>query len=605
MAKTTPTPTDATSVRAFADRLILEQITEMESVVKLSELVERLSDKGFGLSSLRALLASNPELFAFSDRRWIPASRLQAEGRPVRAAIALVLSRFGAPMPVRLLVAEIALSRSEDVEHVRPIVERILRNDPAFALSPGGLAGLAAFGFVAVDERPARALALNGVTAEEVAALSEKLGPLDFREPGSVGTAVEKLAPVKLRTLGALVYTRLTPDDPKAYLMYDAKAFLAEVTDLPGYVLDGTGVLAPASQAPSWIAAAVRMSDNLVATTDLDDAAPLEIKTEDIDALIAKILGRDGTTTGSRLLEENYEITTSSKSYGDDLKTLRETLAADARVAWVGGDRFRKAGDLPDDVGVVPEPFVPAKSDLVSEEGDPVDAELTDEGLSGSLKKLLSHPLAMDVLDEEIQPAPKTMPEQVRLVLKSLHRELGTFPLSQIPTGWLDADPKVQELLVIDPDGRELPIMFSHDSRLMQGWIDWWYEQPVESGAVFTLTKTKRPNVLDFAWLDGSDPVVHIDSDRMEELRALGAEAEGRSTFDLVCTVMSHWPKGADFLTILAEVNVVRRSSRRLVASILSFYNAFSQRSGSPVWHFDAKKVEEGVDKSKRKFVRK
>jgi hypothetical protein len=200
---------------------------------------------------------------------------------------------------------------------------------------------------------------------------------------------------------------------------------------------------------------------------------------------------------------------------------------------------------------------------------------------------------------------PKAMPDSVRLVLKSIHRELGTFPMCQLPTGFLDPTPEIQELVVIDDNGRELQVWVNHQARLLYGWIDWWFEQPVESGAVFTLTKTIRPNVLEFAWLDQSDPVVYIASQRMEELRQIGVDSEGKSTLDLLIEVMSHWPKGADFLTLLAEIAVVRRSSRRLIASLLSSYQCFYQRSGSPVWHFDAKKVELGFDKTKKKFIKK
>ena len=245
------------------------------------------------------------------------------------------------------------------------------------------------------------------------------------------------------------------------------------------------------------------------------------------------------------------------------------------------------------------------KSDVTDAEGELIDVELVDDGLSTSLRKLLSHPLATDVLDEDIQPALKQVPETIRMVLRSIHRELGTFPMSQIPTGWLDPKPTIQELVFIDQDGRELQVWANSKARLLYNLIDWWFEQPIESGAVFTLTKTARPNVIEFAWMDQPDPVVYIASQRMEELRAIAAEAENKSTLDILIEVMGHWPKGADFLTLLAEVNVVRRSTRRLIASLLSSYQCFYQRSGSPVWHFDAKKVELGFDKTKRKFVRK
>ena len=92
---------------------------------------------------------------------------------------------------------------------------------------------------------------------------------------------------------------------------------------------------------------------------------------------------------------------------------------------------------------------------------------------------------------------------------------------------------------------------------------------------------------------------------RMEELRELASRAEDISTFEVIREVMVHWPKGADFLTLLWEVNVVRRTSRRMLASLLSSYLCFYQRSGSPVWHYDHKKVEQGFDKSKKKFILK
>jgi hypothetical protein len=316
-------------------------------------------------------------------------------------------------------------------------------------------------------------------------------------------------------------------------------------------------------------------------------------------------LGSDASATATRLLEDNYEITPANKTFPDDLANMMAALRANPKVQWIGGDRFRKTGDVPEFVTEVPEPFQFVPSGVKDEDGEEVDIELADDGLSTSLRKLLVHPLALDVLDEEIQPAPKQQPDTIRLVLKSIHRELGTFPLAQIPTGWLTPEPATQELIFHDTAGRELQVWMNTDSRLMFNLLDWWFDQPIESGAVFTLTKTTKPNVFEFAWMDQPDPVVFITAQRMEELRQMGVDSEGKSTLDILTAVMAHWPKGADYLTILAEVNVVRRSSRRLVASLLSSYQCFYQRSGSPVWHYDAKKLDLGFDKSKRKFVLK
>ena len=59
-------------------------------------------------------------------------------------------------------------------------------------------------------------------------------------------------------------------------------------------------------------------------------------------------------------------------------------------------------------------------------------------------------------------------------------------------------------------------------------------------------------------------------------------------------------------MTLWAEVNVIRRTTRRVVASNLASYHAFYQRPpGSDVWIFDERKVTQGRKKTKRKYLRR
>jgi hypothetical protein len=605
VAKTVAIKPEENFARSYADRLILEKLTEMESAMKLGELADKLTGAGLGLAAVRSLLASNPERFAYHERRWVPASRLESTGRPFSEAITLVLRAFGAPMSAELLIRELARVRNISDDEARLIVERLLKNDRAFVVTEDGKAALQEWSFDGRDETVDRALEVNGVTREEFDTAAGKLGGHDWRAPGAIAAAIAKSAPVRVKTLGAVAWSVLNPQDPRSIQLYDARDFLRAVLSAPGFVIGADHTLHPETEAKKWVTTAVKLADRLAPTIDLEDAAPIEVKPEAVGQLVGRVKSADGSVTATRLLEEFYEITPGAKTFPDDLANVMDALRDAEGIQWVGGDRFRKSGDAPDFIYSVPEPFHFQESGVRDDEGELVDVELTDEGLSSSLRKLLQHPLAVDVLDEDPTPAPKTMPENVRLVLKSIHRELGTFPLAQISTGYLQTDPSIQELIFIDPDGRELQVWVNHEARLLYNLIDWWYDQPVESGSVFTLNKTGKPNVFDFEWLDQPDPVVYISNQRMEELRQLGLEAEGKSTLSLLVEVMGHWPKGADYLTILAEVNVVRRTSRRLVASLLSSYHCFYQRSGSPVWHYDAKKVDQGFDKTKKKFIKK
>lgn len=591
--------------RAYADRLILERLTELQSAIKLSDLAERLQGTGIGLAAIRSLLASNPSMFAYAERRWVPAARIEGQQRPFHEALRLLVDRYGGPMPLRLVLGELSLLRNQEVEELEPMVRRSCEIGDLFFMTRRQEIGLASWVFEATDERFERALALNGVTEEEVAEVEAKLGDFDWRAPDAVARALEKVAPVSLRTLGAAAYRVLSPDDPRSILLFNWRSFAAEALSLDGFVYAADGVLHPESHAKTWISAAVKLAERIAPTVEIEDAAPIEIKPDDVNRIAKRILSSDESTTATRLLEEFYEITPSVKTFPDDMANLMAALQARDDVWWVGGDRFRKPGSAPELIDVVPEPFHFVTPEHLDETGDPIDFELTDDGLSTSLRKLLQHPLATDVLDEDIMPAPKAKAEQLRLVLKPIHRELGTFPLCQFPTGWLDPEPRIQELLFIDSTGRELQAWANMEARLIFNLIDWWFEQPVESGAVFSLTRTPKPNVFEFAWFDQPDPVVYISNQRMEELREIASRLSEASTLEILREVMQHWPKGADFLTILWEINVVRRTSRRMVASLLSSYQSFYQRQGSPVWHYDAKKVDQGVDKTKKKFIKK
>jgi hypothetical protein len=604
LAKPTAIKPEEAFARSYADRLILEKLSEMDVAVKLGELADKLSDEGLGLAAVRSLMASNPDVFAFHERRWMPAARLNSIGRPVAEIMRALLDSFGAPVSFNMILTEVARVRQQEVEVLESTVRRFAERDPNFVLLDDDRVAMIKWGFVANEETLERALAINGINKERYEEVKAKLGNLDFR--GS-NWAVEALkhAPLSLKEISAVAFGSINSDNPRSTLIYNIKDVLRAVFSVPGYVYITDGTLVTEAEAKNLVSSAVKLAQKLTPTIDVDDAQPIELKPEDIAKVVKKVVESEESVTSTKLLEEYFEITPGTKTFIDDFANMNNALRADASVVWVGGDRFRKAGNVPDYIHEIPAPFEFFQSGVLNEENEEVDVELTDEGLNSSLRKLLQHPLALDVEDEDIQPALKNQPDSIRLVMKSIHRELGTFPLAQLPTGWISDEPKVQETIFVDGSGKELQVWVNNETRLMYGLIDWWLDQPIESGAVFTLTRTPELNVFDFAYLDQPDPVVYISTQRMEELRTLGAEAEGKSTLDLLIEVMSHWPKGADYLTVLAEINVARRTSRRLVASLLSSYQCFYQRSGSPVWHFDSKKVEQGFDKSKKKFIKK
>ena len=152
------------------------------------------------------------------------------------------------------------------------------------------------------------------------------------------------------------------------------------------------------------------------------------------------------------------------------------------------------------------------------------------------------------------------------------------------------------------PGGHKSQVWVNNETRLLYGLLDWFQAIPIDSGATFTLERAELDRYI-INYNDESEPMMFISRNRINELLELQerAENEALSTFDIMREVMEHNRKGIEFLTLHTEVNIVRRTTRRLIASNLSAYHCFFQRGG--VWVFDTKKLSLGFDKSKRKYL--
>ncbi len=601
--KTAPTAPPIDIARAYADQIVLLGIARVPSTLRLAELSNEVAKSGISATQLRNLLSTNPERFVYHDRKWLPKARVIAAKAPVEELIRQTVLHFGAPMPIADLARELSLALGRPADRIEKNLGAMLRSDPNLFITVSGFAGLSEWLFVAGDVDEEMALFMNGVSRAELDAHSE-LAKLDYSDLDRAAKGALKTLPISPKIVGYFAWKQLNPSDPYAVMAYDPVALFDAMHRQTGVVFAADGKFHSSDECSSWLKKALKDAEKLAPPMEFEEAAPLEIGQAELDEFVAKILSSPNSVGASELLQSKYEISPADRTYAEDLASLTKALHQDERIWWVGGDRFRKPNSAPDFIQSIPEFFNYTESNFRDADGELIDALMSDDAFTSALRKEMSLPLAQDVLDEDPQPRQKKLPDEIRLVLKSHHREIGTFPLCQLPSGWLPDEPDIQEIVFRDPSGSRLFVWVNLQAGLLFNLLDWWFEQPVESGAVFTLKKTEYPSVYDFQWQDDPDPLVYIPSERMNELRDLAARAAELSNYEILIEVLAKHSKGADFITILSEANVVRRMTRRQVASILSGYHCFYQRSGSTVWHYDAKKVDQGFDRAKRKFVR-
>ncbi len=604
--------------------LLHRALVRLGEPARIGDIVREVGDDAVTPALARRQMEVSPRRFVAVDRRWDITSRYLDKTKPLERTLEEVIAVYGAPIPTDDVAGELAQITGRVPEAYTEVAARLLRGAPFFPIAGGLAYGLRSWLLDLTSEREDDVLFYNYLSAGTLAPFQSAAGGLDWEgnPTGAAHTLVSAGGgqPVDNRILqyfawkslgeefdGAAIYDAVATDR-ETFLALSDHRWLLRDSLAPVQTLWRIQAEAAALTAPEEPAAAVET----VAAIDVP-AKPLEVTGEDAEELRSYFEGREEFARTSDLLTQIFEIRSGSPTFAADTETLAAYLRGKPdEFQWVGTDRFRAPGTLPLYIGgQLPESLTfPALPQFETADGEILDQMLSDAGLEAGLQEEILDPVTQDVNDQD--PAGITLwPEgataeasRLRLVVKAHHKEIGTFPLAQIPPGFLPSEPAIVELTLRDAPGNGYPIYVDSDAQLIYGLFDVYSEVAAESGAVVYLEKTDKPDEYKFTDENETDASVFVSPQRMEELLDFRSEVEGGapiSTYDIARRILTNYGKGVSFLTLLTEVNLVRRTPRRLLASILSGYSAFHR--GANKWRFDAKKEPEGFDTSKTEFI--
>ncbi|MDW8207989.1 MAG: hypothetical protein RMJ43_09150 [Chloroherpetonaceae bacterium] len=585
--------------------LVYRVLIEAGEPLRLSEVVARmgrLAGPEVDARLVRVILATHPGVTSV-DRKWTLWTRYLDTQRTVDHNLHQILGAYGQPMRIAHLAQEMQTLYGRPAEVYATMLTRLAdAGDRYFRVGEDGIAPTEWL-LITEYEDDDEVMFDNFLEDEAVLPLiplAEEAG-LSPQRPEAVVAFLDAVGrPVSPRVVQFLAW-RADREGFRAATFY-AAAFQQQGVSV---LTDGTWV------GPAVVARLARFFPILAerevsepAEVDTQEASqPLTIGDAEREQLVERVCASDGTVFAERLLEEVFEVMPGARTYAEDLQAVMRVLQEDPRVLWVGGSRFRPQGTVPAYVLKVPELLEIPNYQYADLEGNPLDYLLEDEGLDGALSREILDPRVQDVLDEEPVGAPDpNPPSNVRVVIKYHHKQLGTLPLCQFPAGFFPVEPVVLETEFVLPGGQRVQVWVNNQTRLLYGLLDWFETIPINSGATFTLER-QAPDRYVVNYNNESEPAMFISDNRIQELLKLQerAEQDGLSTFDIMRAIMEHSRKGIEFVTLHTEVNVVRRVARRLVASNLSAYHCFFLRGGA--WVYDAKKLSQGFDKSKRKYL--
>ncbi len=642
---------DAGLADEYLTNLVYNALLERGEASKVSEITLEINNPRISVALVRKAIGDSTR-FLSVDRQWNLASRYLDKGRPTERNLIEILQAAGEPLSKSQVASELGEIYHKPSESYFGLIDRAATNRNTYFRTGHGELGLATWLPLTDGETEADVLADNAYKAESVAKFRELPAQSEWTTKTYAETTRKIVMAAKRdlphRFLGVLAWLKMgTAYDPQAHftacftdpglvwvpgrgkspgrwitrahaerlerLLEEQAATLSNGADADEMPEPPTPVIvAPlAAATPAADASAdVTAAGSEEAAPVPEAAKPLSVTESDLAAMARIIADRGAGVEATELLGLRYEVLPGDPSYRADVETLLQALKSSDKFLYVGAGRFREPDSLPVFVYDVPDFLAFPELQFVSMDGEIMDEVISEEGYAASLRQDALLPLAQDVGDDEgaYTGAPYEAGSPLRLVVKNHHKEIGTFPLSQVPDGFFPNDAPVVEVIIRAQDGPTQEVVVNNEKRLAFNLFGLYEMLPVDSGSVFLLHPTARPFEFRFEPLAEPDPQVYVTPERQQELFGLKEaidEGAEMATFDITCEVLAHHQKGLDFVQALTEINLIRRVTRGKLASILSNYLCFLQKAGTPQWRFDPRKRDYGTDRDKRKYLKR
>lgn len=549
-----------------------------------------------GPKALKRALELDPR-FQRQERRWGIVSHELDERRPIERSVVALIDAAGQPLSTSALGRQLALVYPREESALMEITERLVTNRPDFFAAGEDVIGVREWLLDASAENLEDIEFENFEDTSEIQALRPVFEQIDWSSGTLQENTLEFLnrldRPVSNKALQLFLW--------QAYSRrFDAALFYRLLNEHPEI-----RIVSPAQ----WVGPALlekaqaslhefESSDDTVELTNEDVPKPITVEPEDVDAL-AEHLSELPVRTTELLSIQFPDLRPDDPNYPTTLGSLDKGIRHDERFMWVGWDRWTSPQPIPDSAKTFPEILNPVVVDIEISAGQREDIELEDEGLEGTLAQDIEDPLvkfgsSVERLDNG----------EIQCVLTYGHRQVGTLGIGQEGLVF-PRQPEFLLVTTVDENGTTRANWVNNELGLMYNLGEWYNDMLLpESGAVFRFTPQEGTGGHYLLQTEGeTHEATYLDNNRVKDLRAIRdqALAQQTSTREIIQLIMGHHSKGMTLQELYAEVIVVRMTSPRMIASILSSYYEFYSKGNT--WLYNARDAGKGFKKQKKKYL--
>lgn len=565
-----------------------------------------------GLASVIRLTLDSDPRFAQSNRQWDLALRMgRAEGdrkKPVERSIEDFIDLFGAPAEPETIATLTAVQYGRDSAYFLAMIDRIAPTRPQLFVTPDDRIGITRW-LLEVQSDLAEDVLFDNFENSADEAVARQLADaardakVDDAGPLAHALAAGSEIPVPFKPLAFAVWTRLP--DVESLALFNNLLGDDQLSILPG------PVVATAAHRGQLVDALLELARNpdraaemlAAATPTVEETAAPSIGASDGDIdQIHDFMQREPLRSFrvGELCQEVLETFPGSRSYAPMHTSVQERMRNDPRFQWVGFERFRLAGMIPDEVQLLPEGLTFDEKVYVNEDGEEVDKITRPETWKYGLAQGIHDSRVLDVGDDDSESGPA--PKELSRPLLLHHFFAGTSYVPHDQRSFFPQEPDILELTVAAPDGQRLDCWFNHRLGLIFGLrslyeaLDAASQLPSWSGPIFTLKPGSSPEEYRLEYSGELDEGTAVPKERLPQLfGVLRAEAEGEGwpLTTILTRILKDYQDGLTFPEIFTQVNIVRRSRRDAVASALSGQRFFTQNPQKPGYiRYDEKRAE-------------
>ncbi len=604
--------------RRYLADLLFDMLIYCPGPSRSKELAARLPEKLDIAAEFVETVLTEAFRFATVGGSYDIAYRQVLPQRPLGGAFEAVLSGCGRPIPMALLTSELVRTKKGNVAFFQELVASAVQRgqlgelDDEFIYLPDWL-------FVPMPGTDTeRLLYLNGLTEDTDLAevmdtcTNEKLGSRSLTE---TAYAVLKAAERSLsnKALGFLVGChqgeKYDPAELLRQMVYDEEKRFVCVSGptwiLGEWVADLQESLR--KQAPKAEEQEHEVDIEEMLAKEIPADKRYELSEEETAGVMALVENSKAPFTIEQILADVLGLTPNQRKYPPAAQALEQLLLVVQSVKKLQPGRYLRTAAIPLWARAMPEALLPDEwIARLSKEGELLsdDVILHPDGLTPEALEAAAEQYYDDVGELYVAPvAADTAQETLTYPVLYHHYLAGTIKLRTMDSDFFAEEDSLTMVNFHCDDQELLGLWLNKDTGLIYGLAAWYQTHLPPSGALLTITKADAAGRYVLQYGDETDVQTYIGRESLQELLIWRERFSHRPTSlrELIELLLAD-DKGLPFSQLWAQLNVIRRTTRAQLASVLSFYHCFGFGEGNR-WYLDADRIADGYDCEKLQHV--